>query len=591
MAIKVGDGPTQLVWHPDIPRALAKIKWSDAELLCHHTHFDGLILSHHYGVTPAKYRDTLSMGRALHAKFERNNLATIAERYGLQNKLEMPDFRGKRYRDLTDAEKKALGEYNVRDTDITAELYHKLLPKMPGDEMDLIDVTVRMFVEPVLRLDRPLAQRELGREIVERAAAIAKSGADLPTLSSNKKFPVVLQSLGITPPKKMSKPNKHGIRKETYALSKADEDFTDLLIHPDPRVVALVKGRLAAKSTIGETRAARLLRSGARRMRLPVYLNYCGAHTTRWSGGDKLNYQNMKKTGRLREAILAPPGSVLVSVDSSQIEARIVAWLADEKWLLQAFRDGADPYVMFAEDVYGRKIDKRVDKLERFVAKTCVLGLGFQMGATKLQTTVLSQSIIQGLDPVRLDLSVCYGLVNRYRAKNTKIVGLWEFVHNDVIMELALGPCFAGAHKEFKGIEYGREFVRLKDHVALHYPEARCDVLRGAPRTAWSRTVANVAERVENASYRTPGGRTKMYGGMVTENLAQYLARIAVAEQMLVIAARYRVVMMSHDAIVFVAPKAAGQKALDFALKVMQTPPTWAPDLPVTAEGSFGNTY
>jgi hypothetical protein len=487
------------------------------------------------------------------------------------------------------------------------EIYQKMALELPAHEFDLIDITVRMFAEPVLGLNAALAKRELKREIAERKAAIAASGAlalaqefkiavkpkkkgeavtDEMVLSSNKIFPEILRGLWIEPPRKPKKGKNAKPGDMTYALSKADEEFTDLIAHPDARVVAAVRGRLAAKSTIGETRAARLLRSGANGMRLPVYLNYCGAHTTRWSGGDKLNYQNLKKKGEIRKAIKAPPGYQLVVIDSSTIEVRVLAWLAGEEWLLEAFRQGADPYCLFGADVYGRPITK-ADKLERFVSKTCVLGLGFQMGGPKLQVSILAQSINQGLDPVRLDLSVCYGLVEKYRGKNKKIKELWEFIHNVVISDVAMEK--VGVVREYKGVEYGREFVRLKGHLALHYPEAQARVVKGRKHPLFKD--GDTAVKVDEASYRTPMGRSKLYGGMMTENIVQYLARQVVAEQMLEIAKRYRIVMMTHDEVVFLAPTKQAQAALDWGLKIMKTAPKWAPDMPVSAEGGYDSVY
>lgn len=604
-AIKVGDGPVKFHGgEKAVRKALAAIKWSESSLLCHHTHFDGLILTHHFGHKPAFYLDTLSMGRGLHAKFERNDLGTLAARYGVTNKREMPDVKGRHWEALTPEEQKALELYNVDDVVGMVEVFEKMVSAVPDKEMRLIDLTVRMFVEPTLRLNERLAKQELKREVAERKLAIKGSNAlaiakefgievkpkkkgekvaDEQVLASNVTFPKLLRALGVEPPMKVSKYNG----KDTYALSKADEEFTDLLVYPDAKVVALVRGRLAAKSTIGETRAARLLESGHDGKALPVYLNYCGAHTMRWSGGDKLNYQNFKKKGELRQAVMAPPGYQIVDIDSSTIEVRVLAWLAGEEWLLDAFRRGEDPYIIFGSEVYGFDIGPLGKKsLERFVAKTCVLGLGFQMGGPKLQTSMLAQSINQGLDPVRLELPVCYGLVNKYRNKNRKIEDLWGFMQDTVLPALIHGDKV----QTYKCLEFGREFIRLKGGLALHYPEASARHVKKMAASGWSRT-AQPTEKIEDASYRTPMGRSKLYGGLLTENVVQYLARHVVAEQMLKIAERYQVVMMTHDAVGFLAPTKEAPAALAWGLEIMKTPPVWAPDLPVSAEGHFAPVY
>jgi DNA polymerase len=583
VAVKIGKGETKCaVGLKAVTRLLGEIPWDDVAMLAHHAHFDGLILSHHFGIRPAYYACSLSMSRGLSPKSNRNDLATAAARYRKTNKLPMPDFKGKTEETLAPEELDKLIAYNIRDVDVMREIFDVMLPLMPVAEMDLIDVTVKMFTQPVLRLDTKLAKQELLREIADREAKMAASGVAEDVLASNKKFPKALEALGVEPPTKISK--KTG--ELAYALSKADEQFTDLLAHPDAKVVALVRGRLAAKSTIGETRAARLIASGRAGRSLPVYLNYCGAHTTRWSGGDKLNYQNLKKQGRLREAIMAPPGYHLVDIDSSQIEARVLAWLAGEEWLLEAFRKGEDPYCIFGEEVYGRPITKK-DKLERFVSKTCVLGLGFQMAGPKLQVTILAQSINQGLEPVRLDIITCYTLVKKYRGKVKKTVELWDKMNDEVLYALAFAN--KGAVSELGPLEYGKGFIRLKGHLNLMYPEVKVEVI-GSKKSDWSRG-SKSTRRCTDGSYSSIEGRTKLYGGLMTENVVQYLARMVVAHQMLQIAKRYHVVLMAHDAVVFLAKKKEAPAALAWGLEVMKTPPLWAAGLPVSAEGRHGSRY
>jgi DNA polymerase III epsilon subunit-like protein len=604
-SIKRGDGKTHVFWGKDAIQAeLDRVDWRKHELLAHHAHFEGLILSHHFGVVPVKYRDTLSMGRALFPKSERNDLGSLAERLGVQNKLVMPDFKGRHLADFDAALRKDVSAYVAGDTESCAQSYVAMVQDFPEAELELIDITVRMFAHPVLRLDMKVAKAELAREAQERQDAIAGSKAletalqlatdkvlELPkvkkgevltderVLSSNKTFPELLRQAGVEPPIKKSKTTG----KDTYALAKSDEAFTDLIAHPEPRVVALVRARLAAKSTIGETRAARLIRSGSGRKALPVYLNYCGAHTTRWSGGDKLNYQNLKNKGKIKNAILPPPGQKLIRIDSAQIEARVTAWLAGETWVLEAFRQMRDIYSEFASTVYNRVITK-ADKLERFVGKTCVLGLGFQMGGPKLQKTILNQSINQGLAPVRLELDVCYNLVSIYRQKCAKIEALWEFFQHTMLAELA--TMGLGEEREYKAIKWGREYIKLPNGLKLHYPDVRVSFQN---KKRWGQKVAEA--RVVDASYLTVEGRTKLYGGIITENIVQALARVIVAEQMLKIAERYRIVMMTHDEIVFLAPAKEADEALAFGLKIMKTPPAWAPDLPVSAEGAHDVRY
>src|SRR5262249_24995951 len=124
----------------------------------------------------------------------------------------------------------------------------------------------------------------------------------------------------------------------------------------------------------------------AKRGRMPVYLRYCGAHTTRWSGGDKTNWQNLRRGGRLRKTVKASRGATLAVVDSSQIECRILNEFAGQEDVIEKFRTGADPYIGIASQAYGRAITKE-DKAERGTGKQLELSCGYGAGAATIQKT------------------------------------------------------------------------------------------------------------------------------------------------------------------------------------------------------------
>lgn len=574
-SLLIDDGTPFVVWGTDeIQYALDEIDWTDAELLAHHAHFEGLILSHHFAVKPRTYRDTLSMARGVFAKSERNDLATLAERLGVANKLAMPDFKGKRFKDLTEAEREAIGTYVKGDVLACYQAYEKLLPRVPAEEMDLINTTVRMFAQPRILLDVPRVEAELVREVARKEAEVIASGVDKSVLMSNDKLAAKMVELGVRPPTKVSPTTG----KVAWAMAQTDLEFTALQKFPDPRVAALVKGRLAVKSTIAETRAARLLTAGRGGQALPIYLNYCGAHTTRWSGGDKMNFQNLERGGELRKSLLAPPGHVLVVVDSSQIEVRVLAWLAGERWLLDAFQRKEDPYCIFGTRAYGHAITK-ADKEERQNSKICVLALGYGMGAWKLQ-----QTFAWGINGPAIDLpmEVCEGFVRTYRSSSQAVTGLWRRLA-DVIGDMSRGR--EGAYKclSWRGDEVG-----LPNGMTLHYPDthATFESRRMGPMFG-----NRVEDTVVEASYRGSRSRQKLYGGLMTENMVQALARVIVAGQMAEIDRRYQAVMMSHDEVVYMVPEAEAQEALDFGLTAMRKRPAWAPDIPLDAEGGYAQNY
>ena len=594
VGIKIGNGKTLWYTGKNIPLALKEIDWSKSAMLAHNTAFDGFICSQVYGVKPAVYLDTLSMARAAHGHHMRHDLDTVAKAHGFAGKVKrdaLADTKGKVQ--LTDKEERALGAYCVDDVDDTYKIFWKLFDHIPDEELQLIDMTQKMFNDPILRIDIPRVQEELEKEVGGKAAALLRSDASVEDLMSNEKFAELLRRVGANPPMKISP----STGKPTYAFAKSDLDFQKLLQHSNKQVVALAEARLKVKSTIGETRAVRFLEAGKNGMCLPILLNYSGAHTHRWSGGNKMNLQNLKRGGELRRSILAPKGHVIVVADSAQIEARVLAWLAGQDDVVEAFRNKRDLYSEFASLVFGYKVDRKkaatnaagqyinkegqvvADKkdahfpqeMEGFVGKICVLGLGYGMGWQKFQLTLKSGAMGMA---VELTEAQCKAAVNLYRSRNYKIRQLWK------TMDGIIASMLTGTHGDFGPLTYGKGYIQLPSGLFLQYYG-----LHGEAEVRHDDLVVN------EATYLTRQGRSKIYGGLLTENVVQALARCIIAEQMLEISKKYRVVTMTHDEIVVVCPKKDAKKCLADMLKVMSTPPDWAPDLPLAAEGDYDDCY
>ena len=134
------------------------------------------------------------------------------------------------------------------------------------------------------------------------------------------------------------------------------KEFKHLLTHQDERVQSLVAARLGNKSTLEETRTQRFI-DIAKRGLLPVPVRYYAAHTGRWGGDDKINLQNLPSRGAnanmLKRGIIAPQGHSIIDADSAQIEARVLAWLAEQDDLTEAFAKGEDVYKNMASRIYG----------------------------------------------------------------------------------------------------------------------------------------------------------------------------------------------------------------------------------------------
>ena len=385
--------------------------------------FDGAILSWLYNIKPKFWFDTMLMTRPLVGQTVGGSLKNLATHYNIGVKGdEVFQTLGKRRATFTPQELDRFGNYAINDVDLTYELFNKVKKDFPVTELMVIDQTIRMYTEPTVELDRFTLESHLDKVKTNKAQlldTINSAGVDPDLLKrllmSNDRFAKLLKAMGVEPPTKVSPTTG----KQTWAFAKTDQGFLDLLEKGTPKVQALCHARLGIKSTIEETRTENLI-GVSHRGKLPIMLNYYGAHTGRFSGGDKLNLQNLPRNGAIRSALTAPVGHKLIACDSSQIEARVLAHLAGQDDLVEAFRQGRDVYSEFASDVYGRKITKE-DKLERFVGKTCILGLGYGMGAEKFRNTL---SLGMGGMSVDIDHHEAQRIVMLYRDKNHRITRL-----------------------------------------------------------------------------------------------------------------------------------------------------------------------
>ena len=396
VSVKVDDSEPE--WasgtHEQIKDWLQQFPWADSIALAHNAMFDGAILNWHFALRPKFWVDTLCMGRPIHGVEAGGSLAKLAERYKIGEKgSEVLNALGKHRVDFSAEDLSRYGDYCVNDTELTYKLFDKMLNGgFPRPELKLIDLTTKMFTEPVLELDLPLLEQHLG-EVKDRKETLLKACGleDRDVLMSNPKLAELLQSLGVSPPRKISLTTG----KETWAFAKSDEEFKALLEYPDEQVQAIVAARLGAKSTLEESRTERFI-GIAKRGVMPVPLKYYAAHTGRWGGLDSLNLQNLPSrganAGKLKRAIIAPEGYAIIDCDSSQIEARVLAWLAGQQDVVDAFAKREDVYKKMAARVYDKAEDD-VTKEERFIGKTTVLGC---FGAdTKVLTHVGWKRIVE----------------------------------------------------------------------------------------------------------------------------------------------------------------------------------------------------
>jgi len=580
VGIKIAESETYWYTGDQVREELNKIDWKNSALLCHNTQFDGGILSFRYGIVPSLYLDTLSMARAIHGVDAGGSLAYLVEKYNLGAKgTEVIDAKGKRLEHFGSADLKQYGEYCRNDVELTYKLFQIFAPDFPESEIKLIDLTLRMYTEPVLEVDDGLLQARLEEVQLEKSELLKGLMKRLECeteecvrskLASNKQFAEILTELGVVVPTKISPATK----KDTFALAKGDQGFLDLCEHEDPFIQELCRVRLGTKSTIEESRIERFISIGARNKgKLPIPLKYYGAHTGRWAGSDKVNFQNLpardKKKKALKNAVIAPDGYQVINCDSSQIEARVLVWIAGQDDVVQWYKEGRDVYSEFASKVYGKQITK-ADKTERAVGKTCILGLGYGTGWTKLQQTL---KISAG---VTMDDQECQRLVKVYREVNNKVIDLWKTC-DDALQDMASWkkgkePYYLDAHKSLLVTPEG---IKLPNGLYIRYPGLTWDT----------------SEAKSKFVYKSRRGFISIWGGSVVENVIQALARIIVGEQMLEINKKYRPVLTVHDAVVNVVPETEVEDALSFITTTMSTPPSWATGLPVACEAHHGASY
>ena len=568
VAVKRNDEETQ--WFSgtkaQTKRWLEQFPWGESIAVAHNSMFDMAILNWHFDIRPKRIADTLSMLRAIDGPDAGNSLAKAAERYGLGVKGdEVVNALGKGRLDFTAEELARYGEYCVNDVELTYELFQKIAVGFPLSELRLIDLTIRMFSEPVLGLDTQVLTNHLDDVKSGKEALMSKLNYDKADLMSNPKLAELLEFHGVVPPKKISPTTG----KETFAFAKNDEDFKALLEHENPQVQAIVAARLGVKSTLEETRTERFI-GIAERGTLPIPLRYYAAHTGRFGGDDKVNMQNLPRKSMLKKAILAPPNYQLIDCDSSQIEARTLAWLAGQDDLVEAFDKGEDVYKIMASRIYGVPVDEVTDN-QRFVGKTTILGAGYGMGAKKFQAQLKTFG-------VQLALEECQHIINVYRETYPMIPQLWQQAGRVLEAMMSGQTAPLGRHGVLSVDTTG---IRLPNSLYLKYPNLRRhrDAHTGKEELAYDQKKGRAV--IPN----------RIYGGKVVENVCQALARIVIGEQMLMIARRYKVAMTVHDSVVALVPESDADEGRAFVEQCMRMRPKWAPGLPLNCESKMGASY
>lgn len=557
-AMKINDMPAQYMPGEQILEWRGRI--SEAAVLCHHAHFDGLILSHHFGIKPKVWLDTYSMARYLHGPSAPLSLAALAAEYKLAPKtIDYESFKGRRLADLGADALARLGAGAARDADTTYALFCEMAKQFPTVEYPIVDTTVRMFTEPRLVGDAGLFASIRDAEFLSKNERLYALGVGEKDLQSATKFCALLEAEGVEIEyKDGSKLDDTGTATQIPAIAKTDSFMRGLCESDDERVAALAQARLEVRSTLAETRAGRLHDMAARGP-LAVYLYYCGAHTRRWSGGDAVNLQNLTRGSDLRRGIRAPEGFLIAAPDQSQGECRILNWLAGQEDVLERFRQGADPYLPMATAYHGRPIVKTDP--ERQDGKTIELACGFGMGGDKLEKKAKQAGVM--LDGQKG--------VSVYRESHLFVVQLWKEA-KWVLTQLLHKHAFSW--KIFTSPGNGKIYHpsgTWMDYSGLSLVDGEFQL---KTRRSWVKT----------------------YGAKLIENLVQWMSSIVTREAMLRFrAAGVPIVGMAHDDVWLLVPRVDHKDQLEELqrkiCKMMAVTPDWAPGLPLAADCKIGSTY
>jgi hypothetical protein len=571
---------TRAVWYdePELRWQLKQQDWSNTFLLCHHAQFDALILSHHYDVHPAKIGCTLSMARMMLGATKSVSLDNVRKHFNLPAKTTPYSlFKGKTWAQLTPDVRTQLAEGACDEVESIFKIFSYFMAQgFPLEELEVVDSVIKMFSEPVLRGDIPLLRKVWENEAIKKHERLAALNVSAAELSSADRFAELLREEGEEPETKTSPKGN-----QVYAFAKTDDYMRDYLLeHENDRIRALAEARLGEKSTLLQTRAETLGRM-AERGPLPVYLRFSGAGTLRFSGGDGANWQNFKRGSDIRRSIRAPEGYLLAPIDLSQVECRVLAYLAGEEAQLEEFRRGEDPYIGIACEFYGRKITKS-DAAERGTGKQAILSCGYGSSGKRFKAT--AKLGVYG-PPVLLSDDEADRFVTLYRSTHPAICGrphgYW-----------AQGENALRAMYNWQSFDWG--VVRV-----------RCDVEKGTRRIYFPNGAFILYDTLEwhvptdediakNPAHPNPGWRVRtrygwkaIYGSMIAQHMCEAVSRLIMTQAMLRIKTRLHPVNSTHDELLVLIKKDAdAEQNLRFCIEEMTREPTWLPGIPLAADSS-----
>lgn len=495
---------------------------------------------------------------------------------------------GQRWEDMTPEFQKEVSEYALHDSVCCLMLWQRLSPTWPAVERVISQHTAMISFNgiPVNVEKIDTAIQTLKDQIWEAEGKIPWAGKH-PTLSP-KQLAEECRKVGIDPPRSLAQDSEEcALWEDTYGKQYPWVDA----MRTYRRCNALMKKYQSMKI---RTRPDNRMDAG---------LLYCGAHTLRDSGSGGVNLQNMPRDEmfgtNMRECIEAPPGKTFVINDLSQIEPRVLAWLAGDKEFIKLLAAGFGPYEAHARATMGWTGGKlKAENPSMYsLSKARCLALGYGAGwekfimmagnyvsasefdaifkvkpsdadRAKFYTYLVSQEKrkVGGVSKFNAaseeDQWVCVNAwlqVTDYRKANTKITDFWETLDQSFKMSAGKDCTIAlpnGREMKYRGIE-------------VRGGSVTCVQVR---QGAWM--------------------RTKLYGGLGAENICQSLARDVFMDCVYrILKAGHKIILRVHDEVVIECDEDKADQVLAEVSEIMHTAPSWISSLPLASEGMITKVY
>lgn len=670
------------------------VERKDTMMVAHNARFDGCVAEMTMGIRINMLVCTMHMMRITGlSRLIGESLRALADflrskGYPVPEKgHEVTNANGLRLEDMGPQFREQYMGYCEKDTIILFIAAMILIPQCPAETLKASNMTLQMYTRPAIRLNSAMLKEYLASQMKRREETLAAMAREngcadvtefMKLLRSKQKFADLLRNMGVNPPMKesvkatekkranLSDPawvaktktpkflaqlEKEGKTWDQwaaepvmdYAFAKKDTEFMELADSLDPKIAALVNARLENNSSQAESRTRRFIDCSERGL-FVFALQYANARTHRYGADDGLNQQNLPKHSgdmTLRYSMEAPEGYEIGGADSSQVEARCLAYAAQETKLLNIFATGEDPYSHMGEIIYGvpyAEIKKwagmnkdDAHKLEgeekayqakmafmRFMGKKTILGSGYQMSGNKFALTLRQEGIM--LKPSREDVMAWLRMQPQMVVNNKRVLELEfnEYKLNFHLREAKrINWVYRTEHQRIKGFWDMCDWVLSKmcagesgyfggpDGCLFHFDgnhQLFGERVPGIqlPNGEWLVYPYLESYKEDDTGFvkyrfRERKGKSwiekHIYGGSLTENLIQALAFIILTWQAVRIHEVVPVKGNVHDEWFSVYPAHLRDRVKAVYEMAMRAVPPWVPGLPLNCEFSSGPSY